>query len=148
MKKFKWPLVVFLGMIAGVFFFFDHFYNRSVRALVDFSASYDKFNKAVSDLSVSKTDDLESKAGAALIELKMKAGFRLSSLIKNDGELMTQAFAVADLSERELASLEAYRRAVQNKDAKSDDLAREYGDFAGKRKAAFARFRGLGGSKD
>jgi len=94
------------------------------------------------------TDDSESKARAALAELEAKAAFRLSSLIKNDGALMNQAREVADLSARELASLEAYRKASREKNAALDGVARESGDLAGKRKAAFARFRELCGSND
>jgi hypothetical protein len=147
-KKYKWPLIIVLGLLAGAFFVHDHFYQRGIRAVEGFSASYDHFDKAISDLSASMTDDSESKAKAALAELEAKAAFRLSSLIRNDGALMNQAREVADLSAKELASLEAYRRAIQNKNANLDELAREYGDLAGKRKAAFARFRQLGGSKD
>jgi hypothetical protein len=61
---------------------------------------YEKFDKAISDFSLSKTDDLESKARDALFELMTKATFRLSSLIKNDVELMDQALEV-DISGRE-----------------------------------------------
>jgi hypothetical protein len=112
-KRYKWPLILVLGIIAGAFFVHDHFYQRGIRAVEGFSASYDRFDKAVSDLSASMSDDSESKARAALAELEAKAAFRLSSLIKNDGELMNQAREVA-----------------------------------GKRKAAFVRFRELCGSND
>jgi len=147
-KRYKWPLILVLALLAGAFFVYDHFYQSGIRAVEGFSASYDHFDKAVSDLSANMTDDSESKARAALAELKAKAAFRLSSLIRNDGELMNQAHEVADISGREMASLEAYRRAIQNKNANLDELAREYGDLAGKRKAAFAHFRELGGSQD
>lgn len=145
-KKYKWAIILFLGVSAAVFFFIDHFYYGSIRKLVAFSASYDTFDKAISDLSVSKGDDLESQAVAALTELKTKAAFRISSLIKNDGDLMNQARQVADLSGSELASLEAYLRAIQNRNANLDEMAGEYSDLAGKRKAAFAHFRELCGS--
>ena len=85
MKKYKWSLILVLGIIAGAFFVYDHFYQRGIRA-------------------------------------------------------------VADLSERELASLEAFQGASQVKSASLEELAREAGDLAAKRKAAFARFRELCGS--
>jgi len=146
MKKYKWSLILILGIIAGAFFVYDHFYQRGIRAVEAFSASYDHFDKAISDLAASATDDSEIKARAALAGLKAKTAFRLSSLIRNDGELMNQARAVADLSERELASLEAFQGASQVKSGSLEELAREAGDLAAKRIAAFARFRELCGS--
>ena len=143
-KKYKVLLVLVLVVIVGVFFFFSRLYHNDVKALENFVASYEKFDKAVSDFSISKTDDLESKAGDALIELKTKATFRISSLIKNDAELMDKAREIADLSGRELESLKAYKRAIQTKNADLDDLAKEYGDLTSKRKTAYARFQGLG----
>lgn len=142
------PLLLILAVIVGVFFLRDRFYVRGICAVEEFSASYRAFDRAISDLSASMSDDSESKARVALDELKAKAAFRLSSLIRNDGELMNQAREVANLSARELASLGAYRKASQDKRAGLDELARESGDLGGKRKAAFARFRGLCGSND
>lgn len=64
---------------------------------------------------LNKTNDLESKAGDALIELNIKASARLSSLIKNDAELMSKALEIADLSGKELDHLGAYKRAIWDK---------------------------------
>jgi hypothetical protein len=147
-KKNKWPLIFVVLMLAGAIFVRDRFYQRGIRAVVAFSASYDRFDKAISGLSSSMTDDSESQARSALAELRAKAAFRVSSLIKNDGELMNLAREVADLSARELASLGAYRKASRVKNAALDELATESGDLGGKRKEAFARFRGLCGSQD
>jgi hypothetical protein len=119
-------------------------YHNDIKALEGFLASYAIFDQAISDFSISKTADLESKASDALIELNTKATFRLSSLIKNDAELMDQALEVADHSGKELESLRAYKRAIQSKSSDLDGLAKEYGDLTRKRRAAYARFQGLG----
>ena len=142
--KYKVLLVLALVVIVGVSFFFARIYHKDIKALEGFLASYETFDKAISDFSMSKTDDLESKAGDALIELNTKAIFRLSSLIKNDAELMDQALEVADLSGKELESLRAYKRAIQSKNSDLDGLAKEYGDLTSKRRAAYAGFQGLG----
>ncbi len=129
-------------------FFFYRLYRNDVRALEDFVASYEKFNKAITDFSISKPDDLESKAGDAVIELNGRAAVRISSLIKNDAELMNEELEIADLSGRELDSLRAYKRAVRSTNADLDGLAKEYGDLTSKRKAAYARFKSLSDYKD
>jgi len=143
-KKYKVLLVLALVVIVGVFLFFSRIYHNNIKALEGFLASYVIFDQAISDFSISKTDDLENKAGDALIELNTKATFRLSSLIKNDAELMDQALEVADLSGKELERLRVYNRAIQSKSSDLDELAKEYGDLTGKRRAAYARFQGLG----
>jgi hypothetical protein len=151
-KKYKVVLVLALIVIVGVFSFFYRMHNNDIKALTEFLASYEKFDKAISGFSVpvfasnldlNKTNDLESKAGDALIELNTKATFRLSSLIKNDGLIPPSALEIADFSGKELESLKAYKRAIQSKNADLDGLAKEYGDLASKRKAAYARFQGL-----
>lgn len=62
--------------------------------------------------NLKKTDDLEIKAGDALIELDTKASARISSLIKNDGQLMSTANEIADFSKKELNKLSACKRAI------------------------------------
>jgi hypothetical protein len=171
-KVVRFSIVLFvlvLVVIVGVFFFFYRMYHNDVKELSDFSASYEKFDKAISDFSVpvfasnlegataleqfnkvysqittsiqdtipnidrlalakeaitlnnqlldylSNTDDLESKAGDALIELNTKAAARLSSLIKNDAKLMNKALEIADISGKELNNLSAYKRATRDK---------------------------------
>ena len=143
-KKYKLLFVLALVVIVGVFSFFSRMYHNDIKALKGFLASYETFDKAISDYSISKTADLESKARDALIELNTKATFRLSSLIKNDAELMDQALEVADHSGKELESLRAYKRAIQSKSSDLDGLAKEYGDLTSNRRAAYARFQGLG----
>jgi hypothetical protein len=146
-KKYRALLIIALMVAAGISFLFYHFYHNDVKALEDFLVSYEKYDKAISDFSINKTDELENKAGDTLIELNAKATFRLSSLIKNDAKLMDQALDVADLSGKELESLRAYKRAIQSKNADRDGLAKEYGDLTSKRRTAYARFRELGGLK-
>ena len=147
-KKYRWLFIVVLAALTGVFSFFYRFYHNDVKALKVFLASYERFDKAISDFSISKTDDLESKAGDALIELNTNATLRLSSLIKNDAKLMDLACEVAGISARELDSLRVYKGAIQSKNANLDGLAKEYGGLNSKRKTAYARFQELAGSKD
>ena len=144
-KKYKWLFIAVLVVLAGVFLFFYRFYHNDINKLADFIASYEKYDRAISDFSQSKTDDLESKARDALFELNTKATFRLSSLIRNDAKLMDQALELANISGRELDSLRIYKRAIQSENADSEGLAKEYGDLTGKRKVAYARFQELAG---
>lgn len=143
-KKLIWlPIVVLVVLASCCSFLFFRLYQRDVRALTGFTASYERYDKAIRDFSNSKNGDLESKADGSLIELKTKAAFRISSLIKNDKRLMDQAPVVADLSGRELESLKVYKAAIQHKDADLDGLAKEYRDLTRRRKTAYARFREL-----
>jgi hypothetical protein len=143
-KKYRVLLILALVLIVGVFFFFYRMYHNDIKALEGFVTSYEKFDKAISDFSIGKTDDLESKAGDAFRELNTKAAFRISSLIRNEKKLMDQALVVANLSGKELESLRAYKKAIQSKNVDLDGLAKEYNDLASKRKAAYARFQGFG----
>jgi hypothetical protein len=142
-KKYKVLLVLALLAIVAVFFLFSRMFHNDVKELTDFSASYEIFDKAISDFSSGETVDLESKAGDALIELNQNASARISSLIKNDGQLMSTALEIADLSKKELDKLRAYKRAVESNRADLDGFAKEYGDWTSKRKAAYAHFRSL-----
>ena len=147
-KKYKWLPVVVLTVLAAVLLFFYRFYRNDIKALEDFLASYEAFDRAISDFFISQTDDLEGQTGDALIELDKKAALRLSSLIKNDAKLMGQALEVANFAGREFDSLMAYKGAIQSQKADLEGLAKEHGDLTSERKAAYARFRELGGLKD
>jgi hypothetical protein len=94
--------ILILAVPAGVFFIFYRMYRDDVKDLKGFMASYERFNQTLSDFQERRTDDLESQALNAVNDLTVKASLRLSSLIKNDGELMDLALEVADLSRREL----------------------------------------------
>jgi hypothetical protein len=146
-NKYKAVLIVAVVAAACIFLVFFRLYHHDVKALRDFSATYEIFDKAISDFSAQKTDDLDSQAGHALVGLKAKAVTRLSSLTKNDAELMGQALAIADLSGKELESLRAYINAIQSPNADLDGLAKECGDLTSKRKTAYVRYRELAGSK-
>ena len=145
-KKYKVLLVLTPVVIVGVFLFFSRMYHNDIKALKGFLASYVTFDKAISDFSISKTDDLESNAGNAVIDLSAKASLRLSSLIKNDAGLMDQALEAANLARRELESLRIYKNGIQSQNAELDGFAEEYRILTGKRKAAFARFKGFSGT--
>ena len=147
-KKYKWFVVVALVMLAAVFSLFYSLYHHDVNALTDFSVSYEKFDKSILDFSISQTDDLQNSARDAVIELTTIAHSKLSSLIKNDAELMNQALLVADLSARELVCLKSYKGAIQSKKVDIGELAIMYGELNSKRKIAYARFQELAGLKE
>jgi hypothetical protein len=143
--RYKW--LVILSLVAGAAFFAAacHLYQKDVKALEAFSAACEVYDKAASDLFAGVTGDLEKKAKDALSELETKATLRLSSLIKNDGELMRQALEIKDLSRNEFDGLRAYASALRSHGANLEALTKECGTLINKRKAAVARFRELGG---
>lgn len=130
----------------------------TLKALTDFSASYKKFDEAISDFSMPifasnleaapATDDLERKTDKALVDLKTKASARISSLTKNDAELMSITLEIGDLSGKELDALKTYKRAVAGKNSDLDKLSTEFGDLTNKRQTDYARFLELAGLKD
>ena len=101
----KYKVLIVPLFVIGVGFFFFRMYQNDVKALADFSVSYEKFDKAVSDFALNKTDGNRIKADDALIDLKTKAVFKLSSLIKNDNLIPPAAVEVADSATQELADL-------------------------------------------
>ena len=138
--------ILILAVPAGVLLFY-RMYNDDLKAIKDFVAAYERFDQVVSDISVGGADDPESNAGSAAADLASKVSLRLSSLIKNDAGLMDQALEVADLARREIESLRAYRLGIKNENADVDELAEASRALTGKRKEAYARFRGLGGGR-
>ncbi|MCJ7581461.1 MAG: hypothetical protein MUP98_13120 [Candidatus Aminicenantes bacterium] len=147
-KKYKWLIVLVLVMSAGICFIFCHFYLNDVKALKEFSALYEIFDEAMTEYSLNRTHDLESIVEDAFIELDSKASFRISSLIKNDSELMDLIPEVARLSGKELDSLKFYTRSVREKNTDLAGLAEKYSTLSSQRKAAYARFLKLAGVKD
>ena len=155
--------------MIGVFFFFYRMYQKDVKALSDFSFSYEKFDKAILDFSrsvfaedqevfetlkqfnrvysevnfslynalpdsdrfalaeeaiylndllidyLNDSDDLENKAGEALIELNVQAAVRLSSLIKNETKLLDRALEISDTSIIEMDNLKDYKSTLIDK---------------------------------
>jgi len=145
--KNKWLLILVLAVAAGVFLFFYVMYRDDIGALRSFMASYERFDKAASYLSVGGADEPEGTAGIAAADLASKASLRLSSLIKNDASLMSQAVEVADLARREIESLRAYRLGIKNENADVDELAEASRALTDRRKEAYARFQELGGGR-
>ena len=158
LKKYTALFVIALILAAGIFFFIYHFYNNDVQALTGFSDAYGKFDQAISGYSkaiiasdpagASATDDLERKTGEALTELNTKARARISSLIKNDAELMKLTLEIDDISGKELAALNAYKKAAGDKNTDLASLANELGDLTSQRQSDFARFKELLGLND
>ena len=138
------PLIVIMAALAGIFLFFYRFYHNDMMALKGFTAGYEAFDRALSELSAGGTEDADRRAGEALAGLRARASLKLSSMIRNEREAMAQAAAIAELSERKLASLRAYQRAVRDQGADADGLSKEVGDLGRQRRAACARFRALG----
>lgn len=58
---------------------------------------------------------------------------------------MSITLEIAYLSGKELDTLKAYQRAVDDKDIDLDKLAKEFGDLTIKRQTNFARFQELAG---
>ena len=153
-KPYRWLLSFILVVAAVVFLFFFRMYHDDIKALKSFMASYEYFDKAISFYADKGGTDALGKSGEAIIELQARSSLRLSSLIKNDAELMDQAREVADLSRRELEGLRAYdvllrgQNADPNVVAKEDELKIECGVLRAKRRAAFARFQERAGTQD
>ena len=97
-KRYKLFLIIAFVALAGVFIIINRF-NRDVEALTVFSASYEKFDKAISSFSeslftsnpadTSVTDDLERRSYSAFADLKTKASEKISSLVKHDADFMS-----------------------------------------------------------
>lgn len=155
MKKFLALLVVFLIGVAGVSFFFYHFGHNDTLALTEFSTAYQNYDRAYSDLSaVAFTnsfegspayDDLEQTADQALEDLNLKASARISSLTRNDAEIMSLTRMIAELSGKELTALKAYHSAMADNDPELAQLSSELEDLHARRQAAYARFQELSG---
>jgi hypothetical protein len=138
-------LVVALIAIAAVFLLFYRMGRHDKKALNEFVSSYEKFDEAILGYSAGHVDGFEGKAGAALAELEARAAERLSSLMKNDAELMAAAHMIAIYSAGELDNLYAYKRAIQNQNAGLEELVKEHGDWTAKRKAAYDHYREMSG---
>ncbi len=154
MRKLVALLVVGLAALCGIlFFFFYRMGTNDAKALADFSVAYSKYDQSVSDYSkavlasnpvgAQSTDDLEQQADEALVVLSTKASVRISSLTKNDGDLMKVSLEIANLAEQELDTLKAYRKAVADRSAETNRLAREFADLTSQRQAAYSRYREL-----
>jgi hypothetical protein len=154
MKKYIALLLIALIAAAGVFFFFYRFYQHDMTALTEFTAAYENYDRAISDFSgpvlaanpasTPAADELERKADAALLELGAKASVRISSMIKNEKEIMSATLEIADLAGKELDALKTYQQAAAGKDGDLVRLAKEFADLTNSRRTAYARFLALG----
>ncbi len=146
-------------MAAGTFFYF--FYRMGTgdaKALADFPAAYHAYDQAVSDFSkavlvpnsvaASNVDEFGSKAKEALAVLNTKASVRISSLTKNDGDLMKVSLEIAGLAGKELDTLLSYQNKAAGKSADLNQLAEQFRDLTNQRQADYARYLDLAGIKN
>jgi hypothetical protein len=102
--------------------------RHDVRALADFAASYQQFDKTMSD--------------QALNDLRVKSEMRISSLTKNDGSMMKVAREASDLAATEF-SLMKRSQVVRNDREAADELNARLNAVQRERKAAYAHFQRL-----
>ncbi len=132
-KPLKWLIIVVLVAGGCGLFFFTRMYREDIKELKGFLAAYDRFDKALSASTDLGRTDGPRQAREALAELQTAAAMRLSSLIKNDGELMALAREIAELAEKEVQSREG--------SSGEEPIAQKE-----KRKAALARFLEMAGT--
>jgi len=123
----RWTVVFVLVAAAAGLFLVLRMYRTDIKELKRFVAAYDRFDTAMAEDALRAGSDEAGDVRRALAELQAYAGMRLSSLIKNDGELMAQAREVGDLARQEYEA--------RNKQAEEGKAS-----LGANRKAAFARF--------
>ena len=101
--------------------------HHDVRALSDFAASYEQFDKAVSE--------------QALNDLRVKSAMKISSLTKNDGSMMNVARQVSELAASEVSLMKASR--LENDRQAALQLNARLTALQLERKAAYAHFQRL-----
>ena len=156
-QKYRVWLVIACVVTAAIAFFFFQFGHNDAKVLADFPNAYAKFDRAIADYSKtalgsnpeggSANNDLELNADEALADLNRKASARISSLTRNDGDLMQTMLEIADLSGKELVALKEYKTAVADGSSDLDKAAAAYADLTQKRQTAYLRFRELAGIK-
>ena len=159
-KKYTVLFLIALVVAACAFalFFFYHMGATDARAIAGFPVAYHSYDQAVSAYSravlesnpggAPNPDDLERKADEALAALDTQASVRISSLTKNDGDLMKASGEIAALAGKEIAALKAYRSASASQGANLEVLAQQLRDLASQRQAAYARYLQLAGLKN
>ena len=126
-RSLKWIAVPVLVAAAAVLFFGLRTYRNDIKELKRFVAAYYRFDTAVAEEILRGQGGGSPDVRRAFAELQAYAGMKLSSLIKNDGELMARAREVAELAQREADGLTGPPGAGS-------------GGLTENRKAAFARF--------
>ena len=146
-------LTLALACVVGIIFFFVHIYQRDMQALTDFMTSYQVYDQAVTAASESAfatngkstpaTSEQENQAIVALSDLKTKSVVQISSLIKNEKEAMRMMREIADLSDKEMGTLNAYLQ-TSEQDPNRDALAQSFHELTKERQATFTNFQELG----
>ena len=158
MKKYLLLLAVSVLAVCGaLIFFFYRMGTNDAKALADFPAAYQAYDRAVSEdasavqasnpESHAAADGLARKADAALAKLNAEAAVRISSLTKNDGALMQVMQQIAAISGKEAAALQAYQAAAIS-GGDTVRLADEFAGLSAQRRAAYARYLELAGGKN
>jgi len=101
--------------------------RHDVRALSDFAASYEQFDKAVSEQTLN--------------DLRVKSAMKISSLTKNDGSMMKVAREVSELAASEVSLKKASR--LENDREAAVELNGRLTALQLERKAAYAHFQRL-----
>jgi hypothetical protein len=153
--KFKFILVLTVIAAAGIFLLFFRIYHNDVQSLEAFSAAYENYDRAISDYSTAfHSSNLQSTPVIAgyerttakvLGELNLKASARISSLIKNDSDLMSAMREIAELSGNEFDSVKTYQNAAANQKSELEKLAQVLDDLTKQRQTAYTNFQELGG---
>src|SRR4051812_3567528 len=84
--------------------------QHDVRALADFAASYEQFDKTISEQTLN--------------DLRVKSEMRISSLTKNDGAMMKAAREASGLAATEVSLMKASRVVQNDREAAAELNAR------------------------
>lgn len=151
-KKYLAGIVIALIAFAAVAAFFYYFGRHDAVALSDFLTAYAKYDQAAADFSrlsqAPAENGLERSADQALAVLNARASVRISSLTRNDADLMTTMLEIGSLSTKELAALKEYKTALADGSSDVGQVANVYADLTNKRQAAYTQFRELAGLKN
>lgn len=149
MKKFIGLVAIVLLFIAGIFFFY-RMGSNDTKALADFPVAYGNYDQAISELysairantpdNLTNIDNIEYNADQALNILDKQASVRISSLTRNDGDLMKVSHEIAALAGNELETLKAYRISAANRTNDEDKLAKDFADLRSQRQAAYSNY--------
>ena len=126
-RSLRWIAVLVLVAAAAILIFGLRMYRNDIKELKRFMAAYYRFDTAAAEEALRGQGGGSPDVRRALSELQAYAGMRLSSLIKNDGELMVRAREVAGLAQSEV-------------EGRSGRLSEGSVKLTEDRKAAFARF--------
>ena len=151
MKKCTILLLIALLILAGIFiFFFYRMGSNDAKALADFPVAYRNYDQAISDLynailandpdNLLTIDNLEYNADQALNFLNKQASIRISSLTRNDGDIMEVSLEIVALAGNELDTLKAYHTSVANRTNDINKFAKDFTDLRKQREAAYSHY--------